>query len=135
MSRKIVPWRVSDRLSDRFGDNRRLDDVDGLAATLGAELHRTGNEREQRVIATTANAVARVEVRATLANDDLACVDDLAAETLDAKKLGVRVAPVARRRCSLFVCHVSACLWFWGLSDERTTEGGSGLDRGDLDLG
>src|SRR5450631_3254042 len=117
MSRADRAWLVS----DRFSDSSRLDDVDRLAATLGAKLHRTCDECEEGVIATTANAVAGVEVRATLADDDLAGVDGLAAEALDAKKLRVRVAPVARRRCTLFVCHVSACLWFWGLSDERTT--------------
>src|SRR5664280_1619345 len=109
-------------VSDRFGDSSRLDDVDGLAAALGAELHRTRDEREEGVVATTTNAVAGVEVRATLANDNLAGVDGLAAEAFDAKILGVRVAPVARRGCTLFVCHVSAYLWFWGLSDERTTD-------------
>ena len=41
-------------------------DVDGLAAALGAELHRAGNEREQGVVAAAAHAVAGVEVRATL---------------------------------------------------------------------
>ena len=114
-------------VSDRFGDNSRLgannrlgdsrvDDVDRLAPTLRAELHGTGDEREMGVVAATADADAGVEVRATLADDDLASVDNLAAETLDAKVLGVRVAPVARRRCTLFVCHVSACLWFSYLS-------------------
>src|SRR5450631_2914095 len=133
---KVARWKVSDRFWDRFGDRRGLDDVDRLAAALLAELHRAGNESEQGVVATATDAVARVEVRPSLADDDLASVDGLAAETLDAKELGVRVAPAARRRCSLFMCHVSACLKFWGLSDERTTErGGSGLDRGDLDLG
>src|ERR1019366_5390484 len=107
--------------SDRFGASSRLDDVDRLTSTLLAKLHRTGDEGKERVIATATNAVAGMEVRATLAHDDLAGVDCLAAETLDAKELGVRVAPVTRRRCTLFVCHVSACLWFWGLSDERTT--------------
>ena len=48
---------------------------------------------------------AGVEVRAALADDDLAGLDDLAAEALDAEVLGVGVAPVARRGCALFVCH------------------------------
>ena len=121
--REVVLWLVSDRFSDsnRLSDSSRINDVDRLASTFLAELHRAGDECEERVVATTTNAVTGVEVRATLADDDLAGVDDLAAETLDAEVLGVRVAPVARRRCSLFVCHVSAYLWFWGLSDERTT--------------
>jgi hypothetical protein len=110
---RFVLWLVSGRFGDngRVGHNR-LSDVDRLAATLLAELHRAGDEGEERVIATTPNSDTGVEVRTALADDDLASVDNLAAETLDAKVLGVRVAPVARRRCTLFVCHVSACLWF-----------------------
>src|SRR5665811_1064212 len=137
-SARFVQRRVSGRFGDdnRLGDDGRLDDVDRLAATLHAELHRACDQREERVVLAASDTVAGVEVRASLANDDLAGVDDLAAKALDAKELGIRVAPVARRRCTLFVCHVSACLRFWGLSDSGTTdEGGSGLDRGDLDLG
>src|SRR3954453_15724512 len=44
---------------------------DGAAAALGAELHGTGREREQRVVATAADLVARVEVGAALPDDDL----------------------------------------------------------------
>ena len=53
-----------------------------------------------------ADAAARVEVGATLADDDLAGVDGLAAEALHAEALRVRVAAVAGRRCALLVCHV-----------------------------
>src|SRR3712207_9126690 len=41
-----------------------------------------------------------------LPDDDLAGLDDLAAEALHAEALGVRVATVAGRRCALLVCHV-----------------------------
>ena len=77
-----------------------------------------GDEREQRVVAATADAVARVEVGAALADEDLAGVDGLAAEALDAQALSVRVATVARRGRALLVCHVSAYLGFSWLSDE-----------------
>src|SRR3712207_7203242 len=39
-----------------------------------------------------------------LPDDDLAGLDDLAAEALHAEALGVRVATVAGRRCALLVC-------------------------------
>ena len=64
-------------------------DVDGLAAALGAELHRSGDEGEQRVVAAAAHAITGVEVRATLADDDLARVDELTAEALHAEALCV----------------------------------------------
>ena len=56
---------------------------------------RAGDEREQRVVAAAADAVAGVEVRAALADEDLAGVDVLAAEALDAEALGV----ASRDRC------------------------------------
>ena len=65
-----------------------------------------GVEREQRVVAAAADAETRVEVGAALAHDDLAGLDDLAAEALHAEALGVRVATVTGRRCALLVCHV-----------------------------
>src|SRR6478752_704457 len=86
---------------------RDRDDVDDLAAALGAELDGAGLEREQRVVATATDTRTRVEVGATLADDDLAGLHDLAAEALHAEALGVRVTTVASRARSLFVCHVS----------------------------
>jgi hypothetical protein len=54
------------------------------AATLGSELDCTRCKSEQSVVLSTADVHAGVKVSATLADDDLACVDDLAAVTLDA---------------------------------------------------
>ena len=93
-----------------YGSGLRLLDVDRLAATLRAELDRAGHEGEQRVVATTADTLTRVEVRAALTDEDLARVDLLATETLDAEELCVRVATVAGRGRTLLVCHVSSCL-------------------------
>src|SRR5215831_8518610 len=86
----------------------RRDDVDDLAATLHAELHRARGQREQRVVATAADEVARVELRATLTDQDLAGVDQLTAEPLHAEPLRVGVATVARAGRTLFVSHLSA---------------------------
>ena len=74
------------------------DDVDDPAAAAGAELDVPADEREQRVVVATADAGAGVEVGAALADDDLAGVDELAAEALDAEALGVGVAAVAATR-------------------------------------
>ena len=58
--------------------------------------HGARGQREQRVVAAAADVVAGVEVGAALADDDLAGVDQLAAEALDAEALGVGVAAVPR---------------------------------------
>src|SRR5688500_886420 len=85
---------------------RLRDDVDDLSATAAAELDRTRAEREQRVVATPADVQPRVEVGAALAHDDLAGVDQLTAEALDAEALGVGVASVASGGRALLVCHL-----------------------------
>src|SRR3984957_1105093 len=97
------------------------DDVDRLAAALLAELHGPRGLREQRVVAATADVDAGVEVGATLANQDLAGLDDLTAEPLDAEPLGVGVATVAGAGCALLVCHFWCLRWL--------------LDPGDLEHG
>src|SRR5512144_653530 len=80
-------------------------DVHDLAAALGPELHGPGDEREQRVVTTAADAAAGVEPGAALADEDLPGVDDLPAEPLHAEPLGLGVASVAARRGALLVCH------------------------------
>ena len=67
------PRRVQPRgLTSLGGSGHRRDDVDDLAAALGAELDVAGDEREERVVAAAADAVTGVEVRAALTDDDLA---------------------------------------------------------------
>src|SRR6185503_19564878 len=87
-------------------------DVHDLAATVGAGLHRTGVQREQRVVAAAADARTRVEVGAALADQDLARVDDLTAEALHAEALSVGVTTVTGGRCALLVCHLSSVPYF-----------------------
>src|SRR5690606_36688683 len=97
---------------------RRDDEVDDLETALGVDLHGARLEGEQRVVATAPDVGAGVEVGAALADDDLAGLDDLAAEALVAEALRVRVATVTGGLCALLVRHVfSPCL----------------LDAGDLD--
>jgi hypothetical protein len=83
-----------------------LNDVDDLTATLRAELDRPCDECEQCVVSTATYSGARVKVSTALADDDFPSLDDLAAVTLYAEVLGVRVATITSGRRSLFVCHV-----------------------------
>src|SRR6476619_3875753 len=105
------------------------EDVHDATAALGAELDVAADEGEQRVVATTADAAAGVEVGAALPDDDLAGVDELAAVALHAEALGVRVPTVLGRGCALLVCHE------FSPSVRRSVTGRSGVDAGDLDLG
>ena len=86
------------------GRDRR--NADNLAITLATELDRTRTQGEQGVILATANAVTRVEVGAALANENLACVDGLAAVALNAQVLCVRVTAVAGGT-QTFLCAIS----------------------------
>jgi hypothetical protein len=54
------------------------------------------DQGKQSVIATAADAVTRVKVGAALPDDDLASVDQLAAEPLDSEPLSIGVATVTR---------------------------------------
>ena len=84
-------------------------DVDNASTAAGAELDGSRGQGEQCVVAATANAGARVEVRATLADDDLACGNYLTTEALDAEVLGVGVTTVASGTRAFFMCHLK-CL-------------------------
>src|SRR6218665_3447326 len=86
-------------------DLGRHDDVDDLAATARPEGLGARGEGEQGVVAATADVHTGVEVRAALADEDLAGLDDLATEALHAQALGVGVATVARGARALLVCH------------------------------
>jgi hypothetical protein len=63
------------------------DDADDATPAPGTEEHGTRLKGEQRVVIPPTDVDAGVEVRAALPNDDLAGVDQLAAEALDAEAL------------------------------------------------
>src|SRR5580700_4024291 len=81
-------------------------DVHRSATAVLGELDLPGHQGEQRVVVAAADTLARVEVRATLPDDNLARVHELAAEALHAKPLRVGVATVAAGRRALLVCHL-----------------------------
>src|SRR5690606_3525223 len=60
-----------------------------LLRALGGELHLAIDQREQRVVAAQADAIAGVELGATLADDDVAGLDGLAAVDLHTQVLRV----------------------------------------------
>ena len=71
------------------------------AALAGTEFDGACCQSEQGVVATAANVQAGVEVGAALANENLACVDGLAAVALNTEVLGVRVTAVTGGACAL----------------------------------
>ena len=91
-------------LSATRGVGRR--DADDPAATLAAELHCAGDQREQRVVAATADALTGVEVRAALADDDLARVDELAPKRLTPRNCALESRPL-RVEDAPFLCAMS----------------------------
>jgi hypothetical protein len=88
-SNHLVCWREALRVYRDWRLDRRLDrdDADDATPTARTEEHGTRLKREQRVIIPATDIHSRVEVRAALTDDDLAGVDELAAETLDAEAL------------------------------------------------
>src|SRR3954447_12987618 len=94
----------------RLGRLLERHDADRLAAAPVTEEHVALGQREQRVVATAADEIARVELRAPLAQDDLAGVDQLTAEPLHTETLSVGVAAVAGAGRTLFVSH--GCPYF-----------------------
>src|SRR4051794_10749184 len=104
------PWTLIVARSENTADVVSSDGGGGThvhvpAAVAPRELDRAGSRREQGVVAAQPGADARVEPGAALADDDRAGGHVLAGEHLDAKPLGVRVAPVLRGAESLLMRH------------------------------
>src|SRR2546422_668205 len=73
-------------------------------------LHVARDHRKQRVVAAESDAGPGADLRASLADQDRARVDQLATIDLHAQHLRIRVAPVARRPAALLVCHLLGLL-------------------------
>ena len=84
------------------------DDIDGLAPAREPNCTLPANQREQRVVSAAADMRTGVELGAALTDQDLAGVDDLAAEALHAEELRVGVATVAGAGRTLLMCHLTA---------------------------
>ena len=82
---------------------------DGHAPAILADtlvLHVSADERKQRVVPSHSDAGAGTDLRAALADEDRAGVDQLATVDLHTKHLRVRVAPVARRAAAFLMCQL-----------------------------
>jgi hypothetical protein len=75
-----------------LGERKNVDDATMLA-TIG-ELDDAIDACEKRIVLGAADVLAGLIARATLANQNAAASDDLAAEALDAEPLSVRIASV-----------------------------------------
>jgi hypothetical protein len=85
---------------------RKLTSIDNLNATAAAvELDEPVDEGVEREVGPLADAVARVETVADLADDNVSGSNSLSAEQLYAASLRVRVTSVSAGALSLFVCH------------------------------
>ncbi len=71
------------------------------------EIDGTVNQSIERIVLANGNAIARVVLGATLANDDVAGYTLLATPDLHAKSLGCTLAAVLRTTYTFFMCHTS----------------------------
>src|ERR1700691_399404 len=84
----------------------RREHADELAVrALIFEAHDARNGGEQAVVFRAADVLAGLVARAALANQNAAAAYQLAAETLDAQPLSMRIASVCGRAAALFMCH------------------------------
>src|SRR5690349_16832028 len=88
------------------GQSRRREHVHfDLATRTGAERNDAVGHGEQGMVAADADVLAGAHLGATLANQDVAREDLLAAEALHAQALAVGIAAVTRGAACFFVCH------------------------------
>jgi len=73
--------------------------------TFGGKRHMAVNQGEQSVVFADADIIASMELGTTLTNNDRACADQFATESLDAKHLWLGITTVARRAAAFFLCH------------------------------
>ncbi len=76
-----------------------------VAASALREFHGALAQSEQGVVFATADVLAGMEMGATLANDDVAGDDVLAAVALHAQSLSMRVAAVTGGAKTFFMSH------------------------------
>ena len=90
----------SDRFCWNFGAN-----VD--SATITVEVNLAVHQREKRVVTAHADVLTGMPLGSTLANDDVACDDRLAAKLLNTQTLRIGIATVAAGTLSLLMSHVA----------------------------
>src|SRR2546430_414272 len=94
----------------RRPSGRRGEDADVARVALSLEADDAVDLREQGVVVAAAHVEAGLEARAALPHQDAAAGDELAAESLDAEHLRVRVPAVAGAADAFLVSHVASDL-------------------------
>ena len=75
-----------------------------LVVTVALELYNATLESEKGVVRADTNVRAGMHIRASLANDDVACENGLAVRFLNAKSLRTAIAAVLGRTYTFFMC-------------------------------
>ena len=99
------------------------DHVDPAAVAI--EPHVAVHQGEEGVVSAAADAAAGVKPRAHLADQDAPCLDELAAESLDAPPLPAESRPLRLEPCP-FLCAMSS---FLTTSEVGSTHRIMGFDR------
>ncbi len=87
-------------------DEGSFDEASGEAGHFfHLEVHLARNHGEEGVVAGAGDSLTRMELRATLAKNDIAGFRLLIAEDLDAETLGNRVTAKVGRTAGFSVCH------------------------------
>ena len=90
---------------NREGKLFRRNRIDIDATSAAIEPNAAIDERENRVITTESNVLARKELGAALADDNVSGQDHFAAKSLYAETLTNAVATVLNAALSLLMCH------------------------------
>ena len=85
-------------------------DADEFALALLLEPYDARRESKERIIRAATDIGSRLELCASLTDQYLAAVYELAAEAFNPQPLRVRVSPVSRAAYSFFVCHKPSCM-------------------------
>src|SRR6185503_4192955 len=93
-------------------------DADELTfASFFFKLYNAGHHRKQRVVRAAPDVRAGLKFSASLAYQNCSSEHALAAESLHAQPLGIRIAPVARTAYTFLVCHKP--LWNSGVRSQN----------------
>lgn len=87
--------------------NLLFDSIDAdlfAVAAHALEFNLAVDQGEQRIIRSTADIIAGMDVRTTLLDEDVARKDELPVRALDAETLGLGIAAVTGGTHSLFMC-------------------------------
>jgi hypothetical protein len=80
------------------------------SSPLLLEFDDSRNHREERIVRTAPDVKPRLELGASLTNENLAAVDRLSAEPLNSESLGIGIPSVSRAAYTLLVRHTTSLM-------------------------